>query len=112
MHAIPDADLWRMYRTASVFVNLSSSEAFGLAALEALAGGCPAIVSKLSGLAADYGSELDGLIAVDSEWVSPSSLARLIQDYAGAVISPNLERFSWDAIADRYRGLYETLLER
>jgi glycogen(starch) synthase len=47
---LPPAKLARLYSTADLFVSPSVSEPFGLAALEALAHGTPAIVSRRAGV--------------------------------------------------------------
>ncbi|MGH9400300.1 MAG: glycosyltransferase family 4 protein [Thermoanaerobaculia bacterium] len=47
---VPEAALDRLYGEADVFVSPSASEPFGLAALEAVAHGTPAIVSRNAGV--------------------------------------------------------------
>jgi len=106
LRGIPDEHLWRIYKTASVFVSLSRAEAFGIATLEALAAGCPALVAETSGLARDYAGELEGLIPIDPDSLDSRSLAQLIDAHSRTRVKSDLSSFSWDNIAERYRGVY------
>ncbi len=47
---LPEADQRRIYRAADVYVMPSTSEPFGITALEALASGTPVILSRTSGV--------------------------------------------------------------
>jgi len=44
---VPQDDMYRWYRTASVFVTMSARESFGLTLLEALVSGTPAVASDI-----------------------------------------------------------------
>jgi glycosyltransferase involved in cell wall biosynthesis len=46
--SLTDDEVLAMYRTASVFVSMSSQEAFGIALLKAIACGCKPVVSDIS----------------------------------------------------------------
>ncbi|VVC02102.1 D-inositol-3-phosphate glycosyltransferase [uncultured archaeon] len=48
---VPDADQQKIYKIADVYVMPSTSEPFGITALEAMSSGVPVIISKTSGVA-------------------------------------------------------------
>jgi glycogen synthase len=48
---VPDEDQQRIYKLADVYVMPSTSEPFGITALEAMSSGVPVIISKTSGVA-------------------------------------------------------------
>lgn len=110
---VGDADKHDLYRQATVFVLPSESESFGIAALEALAHGCPVIVTPGVGLAAAIHDAGAGLVCPASEL--GAGLSALLGDPARRqVLVDNGHRlaaaYSWDAVAERAEQLYGRLV--
>jgi len=108
------ASLCRWYRTAAVYVNLSSQEAFGIGALEALAGGAAVVLSDIPAHLEVAEHYAKGRGRVVSTPHSPERLADAIASAARdrgedtpAVVLP-----SWDVVADKTAGLYLSTIER
>lgn len=107
------ASLCRWYRTAAVYVNVSSQEAFGIGALEALAGGAAVVLSDIPAhreVAASYAKQRGHVLS------EPRDPARL----AGAIVASAQQRSddvpavalpSWDAVADETAALYLSTIE-
>lgn len=106
----------RAYREADLFVLPTHSENFGMVVAEALAHGCPAVVSR--------GAPWPGLVAEDCGWWVDNELAVLTGALNDAMRnSPEvlaamgergrlwMERdYSWLAIAERMEAAYSWLL--
>ncbi|MEW6032940.1 MAG: glycosyltransferase family 4 protein [Bacillota bacterium] len=106
-----------LYHWASVAVVPSYYEPFGLTALEAMAAGCPVVVSDTGGLAETVAHNITGLkvppanpgelaSAILSLLCDPPLAARL---GAGAR-STVTERFSWSAVALETAAVYEEVI--
>jgi glycosyltransferase involved in cell wall biosynthesis len=101
---------------ADVFALPSEHENFGVAIAEALASGCPVVVSNHVGIASDI--QAHGLGSVTS--LEPSDIAAAIDDWLGRRLSIErpfqaarsfaLERYDWNDIARRWLGHYEQLV--
>jgi glycosyltransferase involved in cell wall biosynthesis len=108
---VDDRDLPLIYNAASVFVFVSLNEGFGLPPLEAMASGCPAVVSNTSSLPEICG---DGAYYVDpNDEISISSgINKVIQDLElrSTLIRKGLGRaklFSWERAARQLLSLYQ-----
>lgn len=106
-----------LYRRATALVLPSYSENFGNVVLEAMACGCPAIVTPEVGLADVVRSSGAGLVS-DGR---PEALADAIQLIASDTALARAmgergriaaERFRWSSVAERMEALYRRLLER
>lgn len=127
--AVQDADLPALYRDARVLalpsVNLTCygreiavSELLGLAAIEAMASGTPVVASRLGGLPEVVEHGVTGFL------VEPGNLAEL-RDRLAQVLGDRclaerlgrnarerfLERFTWEACAERCLAAYSELLD-
>jgi glycosyltransferase involved in cell wall biosynthesis len=107
---LPEHDLAALYRLASAVAVLSHSEGFAFPALEALASGTPAVVSRDSAQA-----ELAGTAGVV---VDPADAVSVADGLTRAVLEREslrfdaLERataFTWDACAQRVETLWQDL---
>jgi len=70
MGCLPDADLWDLYARASVYVQPSLHEGFGLSVAEAMTGGCIPVVTRAGAL-----PEVVGDAGVYTESPDPHDLA-------------------------------------
>lgn len=116
--AIPHSKLGELYRRASVFVApfveaaSGDQEGLGLVVLEALACGCPVVVSRLPATAA-FVAEVPAIQSVDPD--DSHQLARVITETLASppmVEQPAIARFNWRARADAYARILGRALER
>lgn len=111
-----DQDLGRLYTAASAFVYPSLYEGFGLPPLEAMAHGCPVVVSNTSsmpevvGLAGEFFDPLD----VDAQAQAICNVVFDSERRDNLIIQgkKRLEQFSWRRCALETRQIYSTLLNR
>ncbi len=103
---LPDADMPALYRIADVLAMPSRLEGFGLAALEALACGTPAVVSRIAPFTEHF---LDG----DVQWADPLDSASIADALQRAVAQGRhreppavCRRFAWAQSAERHESLY------
>lgn len=112
---VADEDLAVLYSLASVYIQPSFAEGFGLPVLEAFVCGCPVVCARGSSLdeiagpsirvnASDISSIMDGIL--HAEKLSTSERTELIQKgYAW------VKRFSWKKVASKTVEVYEKALE-
>jgi len=111
--ALPLENLAKIYSKAGFFILPSISEAFGLAALEAMASGCPCIVSSSSGVSKIVRDEYNGYIFKQGDidmladkigklWTN-SSLRRRMGENARNTV----EKYSWIKTAEKIVKIYE-----
>jgi glycosyltransferase-like protein len=108
---IDDAAMPALYRSADVVAMPSLLEGFGLAALEGLACGTPAVVSALAPFTEHFG-------AGDVHWADPlqpgsiaAALGRALQAGRHAVPPAVCTRHSWAAAARRHEAVYTDFIE-
>jgi glycosyltransferase involved in cell wall biosynthesis len=109
---VSDADKWALYAEAAIFVLPSYSENFGNVVAEAMAMGCPVVVSPEVGIAALVNASAAGIVTD----CSPTNLAdvvnQLLADHpqraAMGVRGREAVRakLSWDGIAAQMESLY------
>jgi glycosyltransferase involved in cell wall biosynthesis len=104
-------DLSLLYNAASVFVFPSLYEGFGLPPLEAMACGCPVVVSNISSLPEICG---DAALYIDPHNVDSlcDGIQKILSDknLRNMMIQKGLERvksFSWDSCARKTLAVYE-----
>jgi glycosyltransferase involved in cell wall biosynthesis len=126
---VPDVDLPTLYRGARVFAlpsvqvtcygrEIAVSELLGLAGIEAMASGIPVVASRLGGLPEVVEHGVTGFL------VEPGNTAelqeRLVQVLGDRRLAERLgrnarerflERFTWDACAERCLAAYSELLD-
>ena len=110
---LPPAELKRLYAEADVFVLPSVSEPFGLAVLEALAHGTPAIVSRHAGVSevvrnvipVDFGDVEDLASKMIAVLLSP----RIARAFA-ARGRAEVRKLSWKNAAEKCLKVYEEIL--
>jgi glycosyltransferase involved in cell wall biosynthesis len=111
---VSDQELLMLYRGATVTALMSLAEGFGYPPLEAMACGCPTIVSNEGALA-----EVTGGAALVADPRDTRSIARTIERVVG---DPSVRRdligrgttragtFTWERAAEQYAALYEEAL--
>lgn len=110
-------DVGRVLGAADLFLLPSRNEAFGLAALEAMACGVPVIASRIGGLPEVVEHGVTGLLfdPDDTEAMAAAAI-RLLSDPAGhrrmseAAAARARERFDAARIVPRYEALYRRVL--
>ncbi len=109
---VDDAELGRLYGAADLFVLFSRYEAFGLVYVEAMAYGVPVLTHDVGAVS----EALTGGAVIVPPYDEPAAtraLVRLVDD-AEALSRLGVEAralvenaYSWDAVAARYRQVYE-----
>jgi glycosyltransferase involved in cell wall biosynthesis len=108
-------DLPQEYRNASVLVNPSFSETFGMSLIEAASCQVPVVATAVGGMP-EVVSQCDGLLVPPND---PASLADAISSLLERARTPDekersrsraVETFSWDTIAESTFSLYTELV--
>jgi len=114
---VPENELTALYQLADVLLCPSSQEGFGLCVLEALAAKCAVIVSQ----GAPFDEYLDDHCA---SFVDPGSMIQISDALQRLLGDPEerkrlvdngcerVQRYSWDVVAERHLGHYESLLRQ
>lgn len=104
---VPDERLPSLFAGATVYVALSTVEAFGLTVGEALAAGTPCVVLEESGLA-DW-TDHSGCVGIDDR--TPEAVAEAIMGAADLQVSAT-DLLTWDEVTARVEAVYNRVLER
>lgn len=109
---VPDKEVYRWYRTATVFVHLSQIESFGMTCIEALAAGTP-VVANDDGAGLKETIELfhPYICAVDVTVDSPQQIANAIENASYIKVEASLRDFDWDEIANQFSAVYSEVIE-
>lgn len=108
---IPDQELCRLYNSANLFVLPSLFEGFGLPALEAMACGCPVIVSNTASLPEVVGDA--GILFNPLDYVElANKMEEILTDekLRNKIVRKGLKRaklFSWEKTARETLRVYE-----
>lgn len=103
-------ELINYYDEAHVFIMLSKFETFGLVYVEAMSRGLPLIYTKNQGFDKTF---KDGKVGFPIEYDNYKMATERIKDILNRYSDMssnclnNLESFSWDIIAKRYKAIYE-----
>jgi glycosyltransferase involved in cell wall biosynthesis len=109
---VPEEDLGKIYNLARVFVYPSFYEGFGLPPLEAMASGCPVIVSRTSSLPEVCGNAAHYVDPHDVDDIS-TAMERILLDeqISNSLKTLSLARaqiFSWQKSASEHLALFES----
>ncbi|MDY6051679.1 MAG: glycosyltransferase [Rothia sp. (in: high G+C Gram-positive bacteria)] len=113
--ALAAPDLARAFCRADIVACPSSSETFGLVALEASACGAPVLASKVDGLKEAVADGLTGLLVAERTppaWAD--AIEQLVRDpqlrrALGDAAAHRARRFTWQSTAQALTQLYQTL---
>ena len=106
----------RAYQAADIYIHTSKYDSFGLAPLEAMACGCPVIVSDRVGMSDLLEDGTDGFIVRygDTEDLSGKIELLLADDELrrtmGTRARETAKRISWARIASQYAQIYKQLI--
>ena len=113
---VPDNELGKFYNLASLFVYPSFYEGFGLPPLEAMACGCPVIVSNVASLPEVCG---EAVFYVDPNDIGciTQGMNRVLNDETlrKSLIMKGLERsklFSWEKSAKEHLKVFEEIMKK
>src|SRR3989338_5625716 len=110
---VPDEDQQRIYKMADVYVIPSTSEPFGITALEAMSSGVPVIISKTSGVAEIMRSAIR-VDFWDINAMAEKILAVLKYDTLRATMSylsvAEAAHYSWERTAEETMNVYNEAL--
>ena len=113
------SNIWEYYAASDIFVLPTIYEPFGLVIVEAMASGLPVITSRVAG-AADLiidgvngflltaPSDVNGLAAKIELLLSNAGLRKTMGERA----RKTAEKFSWDHVAQKTLGVYNSVLNR
>ena len=102
---IPNNEIWELYRFAAAFINLNQQEIFGMAILEAMYYGCKVVAWKAPGPNFIITNNVTGYLANSNESVIEAIEAE--HNVSEAAHQCILQRFTWNASANRMRKVIE-----
>ncbi len=112
---VPDEEQQKIYKMADVYVMPSTSEPFGITALEAMSSGVPVIISKTSGVAEvvktaikidfwDINAMAENIIAVLRYPTLSCTMSEMSKDES--------EHHSWEKAADETLAVYKEAVSK
>jgi glycosyltransferase involved in cell wall biosynthesis len=110
-------DKWDLIRSAAVFTLPSYSENFGIAALEAMACGCPVVVTPDVGVARAISEGGAGIVVAGEPEQFGAAIAKLMSDPARRNLMGEAgkrlaaQEYSWARIAEQMEKIYQRSLE-
>jgi glycosyltransferase involved in cell wall biosynthesis len=115
---VPFDEMPGRYAAATVVVNPSLEEAFGMALVEGMAAGLPAVATEVGGMPEIVVQGVTGLLVPpDDSPALAAAIMRLLEDrelarrLGAAGRTRAVERYSWDVVADEMLALYRRLLD-
>ncbi len=114
---VDEENLLKLQKVADVSVVPSMFEPFGIVALEAMAAKSPVVVSDTGGLSEIVEHDITGVKAYpnNTDSLAWGIIKILTDDKFSSTIRENaykviLEKYDWDKIAKKTRGMYEAVL--
>ncbi len=113
---VADEHKWALYEQAQLFLLPSHSENFGIVVAEAMAMGCPVVVTPDVGIAAQVKSARAGVVVGNEPAELAAAVAAILQDEAGRLDMGRRgrelvrEQFGWDGLVQQMEQLYFRVL--
>jgi len=104
-------ELYRWYRTADVYVSMSSNEAMGIAILELSACGARVVASDIAAHR-EVNELVGGMLTLVPLEAHPQELATAIEIAAKAPPVEDARIPTWDEVTDATRAVYDEVLSR
>ncbi len=104
-------ELAAWYSLADVYVNASTEETMGMTTVEAAACGTPSVVLDATALP-EIARELNGIIVPAGDLSALCEAAELGCQRKETTVIPDLSQFYTQAMAEKYRHLYESILRK
>ena len=109
--AVADTEKWRLIASAQLLALPSYNENFGIVVLEAMAAGCPVVVTPEVGLAAAVRESGAGMVAPGTPAELAEAMKTLLADESlrarmGAAGREAARGYSWTAIAEKMDEVY------
>mgnify|MGYP006194992369 CR=1 FL=1 len=110
------ADKWMAYRSSELFVLPSHQENFGIAVVEALASGCPVLISDqvnihreitAAGVGVVLPTDQNDIARELKRWMDDENLRREAGGRGPAFVR---QRYDWNVIAGHWASHYERLV--
>jgi len=108
LNNVSDNEKYRWMRTCSLFINLSSIEAFGITVIEALAAEKPVIVNEECGLR-ELAEKFNGVFPVAAKEVSAAQLAGIMEERIGENVRVDLSEYDRNNVAEKVEKVYEEI---
>lgn len=115
---IPQAEIVHYYKEASLLVNPSLSEAFGMSLVEAMASQVPVVATKVGGMTEILrGSEAGILVQPDDPTALADAILSLLNNaplrekYGGNGQKHAQEQYAWERVAETLWANYQQLLQ-
>lgn len=111
--AVQGKTKWRLFKDAQLLVLPSISENFGIVVLEAMAMGCPVIVTEGVGMAQYVDQYECGLVTTPEPMALAANINKMLENESGRLLmglngqKASHEQFSWEKIAQQAIQVYE-----
>jgi len=115
---VRDEHKWALYEQARVFLLPSYSENFGIVVAEAMAMGCPVVITPDVGIAEHVRSARAGIVVRNEPAELGAAVNTLLRDEPGRLEMGRRgrhlvrEHFHWNGVAERMEQLYLRMLGR
>lgn len=109
LSGLKNEEIYRWYKTCSVFVTLSELEAFGITLMEAVAAKKPVVASDIPAFQ-EIADNFEGIQLVNIHGITSSQLAVAIDQAAqSGCLENDISKYNWSNIAREVAQIYEEI---